>query len=181
MKKTLLKTGDVVYLENGMKVYGSVPEKFVYSNKKKSNDITRHEVQIGRVLSIDTDISSEIEDLVKDIRHAFDFRLGINLSKADAKEMIGMKVSKPKASTFCFEGGEFLVVETKMDGGGTGMGSHDVYPDGHHVFCKRVNLDGSYNENGEEIDFYQTGSFTSVINIGTITVVRTMTKTTNFA
>ena len=174
--KKFLKEGDVIYLENGMKVYGNIPEKFVYSNKKKSNAVTHHEAVIGKVLTNDTDITEDVEGLVKDIRHAFDFRLGIQITKVEAKEMIGKKVNMPKASTFCLQGGEFLVVKSSLEGGGTGMGPHDIYPDGHHVTCKRLNIDGTYNEDGEEISFYQSGSFTSMITKDEIQPIRTLSK-----
>lgn len=59
--------------------------------------------------------------------------------------------------------GEYLVVKTTYDGGATGLGMnrHDDYPDGHHVFCQKLN---SHNQPiGEIVDFYQTGSFTAMI------------------
>jgi hypothetical protein len=52
--------------------------------------------------------------------------------------------------------GRYLVYRTAMEGGGTGMGPHDVYPDGHHVYCRRL-------DDGVEVDFYQTGAFTAMI------------------
>lgn len=176
MKKRLLKEGDVIYLENGMKVYTDVPEKFVYANKKNSNAKTHHEAVVGEVITNDTDISEDKADLIKDIIHDFDFRLGVRVSKAEAQAMVESKVKSPKASTFCLHGGEFLVVKTKSEGGGTAM-FNDRYPDGHHVFCKRVNADGSPDGNGLEVDFYQSGSFTAMILPKDITIVRTLTPT----
>lgn len=172
--KKLLKEGDVIYLENGMKVYGDIPEKFVYGNKKNSNEKTRHELVVGKVITNDTDISTDKAELIKDIIHDFDFRLGVRLTKAEAQVMVESKVKAPKAKTFCLDGGEFLVVKAISDGGGTGMGPHDIYPDGHHVFCKKMGADGTY-DNGLEIDFYQTGCFTAMIAPGKVTVVRTLT------
>jgi hypothetical protein len=174
MKKTLLKEGDVIFLKKGMKVYAQIPEKFVYDNKKKSNAKTSHEAVVGEVLTNDTDISEDKADLVKDIIHDFDFRLGVRISKVEAQAMVDSKVKAPKDSTFCLHGGEFLVVETKREGGGKAM-FNDEYPDGHHVFCKKLNADGSYNENGLEVDFYQTGSFTAMIESTEISPIRTLT------
>jgi hypothetical protein len=173
MKKTLLKEGDVIYLENGMKVYTEIPEKFVYGNKKNSNEKTRHEAIVGEVITNDTDISKDKADLIKDIIGDFDFRLGVHLTKAEAQAMVESKVKTPKAKTFCLEGGEFLVVKTKFEGGGTAM-FNDRYTDGHHVFCKKLNIDGTY-EDSIEVDFYQSGSFTAMILPGKITVIRTLT------
>jgi hypothetical protein len=173
MKKTLLEAGDVIYLKNGMKVYADVPEKFVYANCKKSDKKTHHEVIIGKVITNDTDINEDKADLIKDIIHDFDIRLGVHVTKAEAQAMVESKVKAPKASKFCLEGGEFLVVKTKLEGGGTTM-FNDVYPDGHHVFCKKLNVDGTY-EDSIEVDFYQTGSFTAMIEPGKITIIRTLT------
>jgi len=55
--------------------------------------------------------------------------------------------------------GKFIVTHTTFDGGGTGHGSHDVYPDGHHVWCV------SAANNDIKIDFYQSGSFVTVNEI----------------
>ena len=60
------------------------------------------------------------------------------------------------AGELSYLAGEYVVVKTNFDGGGTGHGPHDVYPDGHHVFCQRVT-------DGIKIDFYQTGCFTAMI------------------
>ena len=57
---------------------------------------------------------------------------------------------------FAYLEGTYVVIKTAIDGGGTGHGPGDVYPDGHHVFCKKT-IDG------EEIDFYQSGCFTAMI------------------
>lgn len=52
--------------------------------------------------------------------------------------------------------GNYIVEDTKSDGGGYGHGPHDYYPNGHHVFC--VSVDGK-----RRVDFYQTGCFTAMI------------------
>lgn len=52
--------------------------------------------------------------------------------------------------------GCYIVSHVAKNGGGTGMGPHDVYPDGHHVYCERTS-------DGLKVDFYQTGCFTAMI------------------
>jgi len=52
--------------------------------------------------------------------------------------------------------GTYAVVRTAMDGGGTGHGPGDVYPDGHHVYCRRVS-------DGKRVGFYQSGCFNAMI------------------
>lgn len=56
---------------------------------------------------------------------------------------------------FGFLVGRYIVTHTVVDGGGSGHGANDYYPNGHHVFCKR--------EDGREVDFYQTGCFTAMV------------------
>lgn len=53
--------------------------------------------------------------------------------------------------------GRYVVYKTAMEGGGTGMGPHDVYPDGHHVYCEKL------DDPSQKIDFYQSGSFTAML------------------
>ena len=33
---------------------------------------------------------------------------------------------------------EYVVIKTSHEGGGTGMGPHDIYPDGHHIYAKKL-------------------------------------------
>lgn len=52
------------------------------------------------------------------------------------------------AGELSYLAGKYVVYKTSIDGGGTGHGPHDVYPDGHHVFCEapaliEVNLDAA--------------------------------------
>lgn len=56
--------------------------------------------------------------------------------------------------------GRYGVVKTTMEGGGTGMGPHDVFPDGHHVTCRKMLRNGKF---GESVSFFQTGCFTAMI------------------
>jgi hypothetical protein len=60
-------------------------------------------------------------------------------------------------------GGDYVVVRTAMEGGGTGHGPHDIYPDGWHVEATKLDKDGNYDPDGKRIDFYQSGCFTGMI------------------
>jgi hypothetical protein len=53
--------------------------------------------------------------------------------------------------------GRYVVYKTANDGGGTGHGPHDVYPNGHHVFCERL------DDQSVKCDFYQSGCFTAMV------------------
>jgi hypothetical protein len=177
--KKLLAEGDVVFLKKGMRVYTQVPEKFVYANAKLSKGTTSHDINIGSVMTNETDISEDRKELASHIVEGFDSHFGVKLAMADALEFINSKIKTPKESSFVVEEGEFLVTKTINDGGGFGMGRNDYYPNGHHVYCKRLNADGSFNEKGIEVNFYQTGSFTAMIEPKKLSVLRTMAK--NFA
>jgi len=53
--------------------------------------------------------------------------------------------------------GRYVVAKTAFEGGGTGHGPGDIYPDGHHVYCET--LTGLHRK----ISFYQSGCFTNMI------------------
>ncbi len=57
----------------------------------------------------------------------------------------------------------FVVERAVKEGGGTAMGWHDVYPDGHHVTARRLKDQRTYDPEGLEIDFYQSGCFSNQI------------------
>lgn len=58
------------------------------------------------------------------------------------------------------------VHHTTYDGGGTGHGPHDVYPDGHHVWAEAT-LNGSV----VSFDFYQSGCFNGVDDLREVEVL----------
>jgi hypothetical protein len=60
-------------------------------------------------------------------------------------------------------GARFVVERAEEEGGGEGMGRGDTYPDGHHVIIRRLFPDGSYNDAGELLSFYQSGAFNCMI------------------
>ena len=57
---------------------------------------------------------------------------------------------------FMYLAGKYIVVKTAFEGGGTGHGPGDIFPDGHHVFCEMAGGD-------HKVDFYQSGCFTAMI------------------
>ena len=62
--------------------------------------------------------------------------------------------------------GRYVVTKTATDGGGTGHGANDVYPNGHHVWCKKLKEKGLvfvYSTATVNIEFYQSGHFTAMI------------------
>lgn len=70
--------------------------------------------------------------------------------------------------------GKYFVYKVTHDGGGRGGNAGEYYPNGHHVFCKKMfeerkeDVGGTVicsniNREGTCVDFYQTGSFTALI------------------
>jgi len=171
--KNFLQEGDVIFLKKGMKVHAQIPEKFVYGCSVLSKEMAQYEIEVGKVYTRDTDLNTGIHLLTNSIVQAFESKLGVKISAADAKEFIMTKLPVVKKDKFVLNEGEFVVIRTAMEGGFTG---HDAYPDGHHVYCKRLNANGSYNEKGTEINFYQSGCFTGIILPDNIEVVRVQTK-----
>lgn len=53
--------------------------------------------------------------------------------------------------------GKYVVVKTALDGGGTGHDQGDIYPNGHHVVCRKL------DDQKIRVDFYQSGAFTAII------------------
>jgi len=157
MKNNLLKVGDIINIVNGMEVYVRVPEMFFVDNRKTSKELMTHNVIIGKVYENNIDINENIDTVAKGIVEEFNCE-GFNISFEDAKAFVLKKVKQPKKKIFVIKEGIFKVVHTNFEGGGEGMGKHDTYSNGHHVFCKRIG-----KGNISEIDFYQTGCFTAMI------------------
>lgn len=70
---------------------------------------------------------------------------------------------------------KFVVEAANMQGGGsTGHGPGDVYPDGWHVRARRLDNNGTYDPNGEVIQFYMSGCFTCMVEPKDVQVVGKM-------
>lgn len=54
---------------------------------------------------------------------------------------------------------KFLVTNVCMRGGGTGMGPHDIFPDGLSIHAIMLTENDEYDEDGKVIDFYLSGCF----------------------
>lgn len=69
---------------------------------------------------------------------------------------------------------KFVVEAANMQGGGSGNGPGDDYPDGWHVRARRLNEDGSYNPKGEAIHFYMSGFFLGMVEPKDVQIVGKM-------
>jgi len=73
--------------------------------------------------------------------------------------------------------GSYLVEKTTVDGGGTGHGPGDIYPDGHHVYARRLLKGTEWNTAVQLIDFWQSGSFNRMIEPKNVKVIGKAQKT----
>jgi hypothetical protein len=71
--------------------------------------------------------------------------------------------------------GKWIVTSTASEGGGTGHGCNDVYPDGHRVTCMQIKR--QFGDFQPRVSFYQTGSFTAMIKEGEIKAIGRATAT----
>lgn len=168
MNTTLLKEGDVINLTAGMRVYATIPSKFVYANAKLSDELTETDLIIDKKYLNDVEVSEDIKNIATKIMNAFGSQ-STRISLEASLNFVNSNIKKPTQEEFSIAPGEFLVIKTENTGGGNS--GNDYYPDGHRVYCKRLN-NGSFDEKGTEINFYQTGSFTAMIE--NITPIRQM-------
>ena len=165
-----LQKGDVIKLKKGMSVYGLMPEKFAYSNRYGSDKLTGTSIKIGGVYENSTNLQKITDYIVKGITEYFS-REGVEVDESKVITFAKENIPVQQKEVFILRAGEFVVVKTSFEGGGTGHGPHDIYPDGHRVFCKALK-DGEYDVNGTEVNFYQSGAFTCMIT--DIKPIRTM-------
>lgn len=103
----------------------------------------------------------------------------INYGIKKHEVLVGQKFSKAGHSLdLSYLKGAYVVEHARMEGGGTGHGPGDVYPDGWHVRARKLADDGCYDPLGVMISFFQSGCF-SVVN-KEIPVVSRMERTVNF-
>lgn len=172
----LLQTGDVIEIQDGMRIHAYVPEKFLYSNSRFSDENKRTNIRIGEVRNNQVDVEAVKAEIVKKVKEAFSSASGFNLGDEAAKDFVESVL--PEHVEEQFDGGEYkgeyLVIRTAFEGG-CALG-RDPYPDGHHVFAKKLK-DGKFDPDGIEISFYQSGDFTNMILPRQIQPIRKMAMT----
>ncbi len=89
--------------------------------------------------------------------------LGVNVGLKEVYDFISLHVDciKEKSLDTSYFVGEYVVIRTSMEGGGTVM-FNDHYPDGWHITARKLNKDSTYCPDGILINFYQSGSFSIV-------------------
>ena len=103
-----------------------------------------------------------------DVLHTEDYECDTVVVWTEKKEDGWTRTRETKVKTKVvdpiFKNAIWEVIATEITGGGTAMGPHDIFPDGHYVSAKRVN-------GTETLHFYQTGCFRGMIEPKDITLI----------
>lgn len=91
---------------------------------------------------------------------------------------IGTILDNERGQTFDtgFLAGEYVVIDTDETGGSHGHESYQYHSSGQHVTAQRLAADGTYDENGLIVSFYQKGAFAAKIEPSEIAPIRTMRR-----
>ncbi|MBP6256487.1 hypothetical protein KA405_01920 [Patescibacteria group bacterium] len=152
MQKNFLQVGDVFKATYPMRVYfskdGSNIEVSLFPDFNTLTD--ELEKNFGKELKAFCNVCKLVDwdDIQKLIRNGY-----------NRDQLYAVKNTGANAKFLC---GEYVVTATSITGGGTGHATHDIYSDGHRVTAKKLKKNGSWDPNGKEISFYQSGSFTCV-------------------
>ena len=169
-----LRTGDVFELTKGMAVYAQIPEKFVYQNRRTSDELTTTDIVVGQDrITYSEDKLQELRKLANQLTAKSDLLQNVDMFAVLKAQCPDLDISDYYDAHALI--GDYVVVNTSMSGGGKGHGPNDVYPDGHHVVAKRLADNGTLDPNGFEVSFYQSGSFTAMNEY--VPVIRRMTMT----
>lgn len=144
----LLQENDIFRLEEGMKVYAFVPEKFVFVNAPFSEKLHEHAICIGSPL---TKRVPDKDELISGIQKQLGTHMHLHLSSEQIErfiESLNLNFGSEEFDTSVFLG-EYRVYTAAWNGG-----THDG-ADAWHVYCHKVN-----NPN-VVIHFYQTGDSTA--------------------
>lgn len=165
MANYLLQKGDRIRLEKGMRIYAPIPSKFIFANTPFSTGVYESEaIEIGRVyrkqaVAKDKLLNESFEAISRILHISVE-----ELNKMSRKEMetfidsLGLNFDEEEFDSSIYAG-EYMVKYVSFGGGGlqgTPSG-YEIYPNGWHVFCAKV------DDPSIRVNFYQTGDFTAVI------------------
>lgn len=152
----LLRENDILNIEKGFKIYAKIPDKFIVSNRRISNEVNEHSFIVGEILSVSSsDKKREKIALINSIENAFKYH-GVSITREKIAEFlksinINLNTNEEKLDTSIFIG-PYIVKSTELVHGGYDRGSR--YPDHLKIIAKKMN-NGKVDPNGLEISFYQ--------------------------
>lgn len=145
----LLQKNDILYIEKGWKIYAKIPDKFIVSNRRLSNEIGNHDFIVGEILNVsDSEKKREINALISSLKEAFRHH-GIDATDSKIIEILksfefNMKIEEFDTSIFI---GKYIVTQTEF------------MRDCSYGTCLKVTLKKMKNykldPSGLEIYFYQ--------------------------
>lgn len=151
-EKHLLQRGDIIRLEPGMKVYADMPSMFrggVFFDTKPCH----HDITIGKIYR---NAPKSIQTITEEVFDRIQHMLPVNKEQiSDFIDSLRIDTSEKTFDTSIYAG-EYKVLIAGLDGGG--HCNDGDYPDGWHVFCYKLD-----SPTEVQVDFYQTGCFTAVI------------------
>lgn len=149
-ERCLLKHGDIIQLEPGMEVYTYIPSMFLLYGAFFDTKPSHTKVTIGEIFkNVPESVQFLTDEIFKKIHPI------LPVTKDQITNFINTlnfddEIEELDTSIYA---GEYKVIEAFFDGGSK---CFDL-PDGWHVFCQKV------NDPLVQVDFYQTGCFTAMI------------------
>lgn len=155
----LLQKGDIIRLEKGMRIYADIPESCYFENMPFSDKICHTDITIGNVYHRQTEVSKK--ELVSSVFNKIKYLIPVTEEQVSGfVESLNLDFSKKFFDSSVFEG-KYEVTRAEWNGGGSQPAMcgrvPDTYPDGWHVYCKKV------DDPNVRVDFYQSGCFTAMI------------------
>ena len=139
----LLQKGDIIRLENGMKVYAEIPENVYIQNKPFSSKMTEQDIEIGKIY-YRNEISKE--QLINQLMKSINSIIIITKDKVtDLVETLNIDFTVKKFDTSIYAS-EYIVDWVTLKLGGW------------HVYCTKT------EDPSMHVHFYQTGLFTASIH-----------------
>lgn len=145
----LLQKDDILNIEKGWRVYAKIPDKFIVSNRRLSNEVNNHDFIVGEILSVSSsEKKREITALLRSMKNSFRHH-GIDVTDAKIIENLksfNFNMGDEEFDTSIFIG-KYIVVNTEF--------IHDYsYGNSLKVILKKMK-DNKLDPNGLEISFYQ--------------------------
>ena len=169
MTQYLLKVGDVFELRKGHHVCAKIPSRFVYVNKVLSTEVVESNVEVDCPRKPVAETEYAIKVACKVLASELNTRCGLDIGSDKIRNLLVQNVQIPSDDdVYIFGSGEFVVVDTKRDGGSEREG---IAP-AHHVYCKRLK-DGQYDPDAEMVSFYQSRDFrNSILDVNPIRTLK---------
>jgi len=166
-----INVGDVVLVENGARVYASIPARFIYHNRFFSMEKAVACVRVGAILPVahkDATETKNVDYVIEKVKEVFMVNLGIVFHDETIREFVNKTIEsmgqdlKPEdVYDTSYLIGEYVVVE--------------VFEHGHHNYgcdirAKKL-VNGKYDVSDNAIEIWSYTLFTKYVRHMTPTFV----------